>query len=83
MQRGDLVEFRYFKNNYKNNNNLGVVLDIQTDLLIPKGYAAGFDYIDLMRVRWMDENNCVIVPYYRLGFGGQRWYLRKRFYTIS
>jgi len=83
MERGDLVELRYFRNYYKNNNNLGVVLDIQTGLVVPRGYAPGFDCIDLMSVKWVDENNYVIVPYYRLGFKGQRWYLKKQFYIMS
>jgi len=83
MRRGDLVAFRYFKNYHKNVNNLGVVLDIQTDLVVPRGYAAGFDCVDLMNVSWIDKENFEVIPYYKLGISGQRWYLKKQFYIMS
>jgi len=59
------------------------VLDIQTDVVVPRGYAAGFDWIDLMKVGWVDENSYSLIPYYKLGERGQRWYLKGQFYVMS
>jgi hypothetical protein len=83
MRKGDLVAFRYFKNYHKNASNLGVVLDIQTGLVVPRGYAAGFDCIDLMNVSWVTEESYEVIPYFKLGIAGKRWYLKKQFYIIS
>jgi len=83
MKRGDLVAFKYFENYRKNASNLGVVLDIQTDLVIPRGYAPGFDCVDLMNVGWVTEGSYEIIPYYKLGISGQRWYLKEQFYIVS
>ena len=83
MRKGDLVAFKYFKNYHKIGSNLGVVLDIQTGLVVPRGYAAGFDSVDLMNVGWVDRDSYSIVPYYKVGVAGQRWYLKEQFYIMS
>ena len=83
MRRGDLVAFKYFKDYHKNISNLGVILDIQTDLVVPRGYAAGFDCIDLMSICWITKESYEAIPYYKAGLFGQRWYLKKQFYIMS
>ena len=78
-----MVAFKYFKDYHKNISNLGVILDIQTDLVVPRGYAPGFDCIDLMNVSWINRESYEVIPYFSVGVSGQRWYLKKQFYIMS
>jgi len=52
MRNGDLVVFKYFKNSYKNENYLGIIVSTQTDILIPTEW--GYDKVDLVLVNWLD-----------------------------
>jgi len=37
----------------------------------------------LMNVSWVTEESYEVIPYFKLGIAGKRWYLKKQFYIIS
>lgn len=81
MRNGDLVVFKYFKNSYKNENYLGIIVSTQTDILIPTEW--GYDKVDLVLVNWLDPETAEDLPYHTIGLNGERWYHKGQFYLVG
>ena len=82
MNIGTVVNFRHFKNCSKKSTNIGIILEVQKDLLILKEYS-GYTREDLMRIYWFLEGERRAVPYYKIDCKGRAWYLKNNVYTIS
>jgi|7_EtaG_2_1085326.scaffolds.fasta_scaffold12202_5 hypothetical protein len=83
MKEGDLVQFKFFKGSSTNLDNLGIVLELQTDLIIPSKHGGAlYEKVDLMMVRWLKRESEDFVPYYNITEDGKRWYLQGQFYLL-
>lgn len=76
-----MVAFKYFKNSYKNEDHLGIIINIQTDVLYPTEW--GYDRVDLLLISWFDEQGAWKIPYHTLGANGERWYLKSKFHIVG
>ena len=77
------MQFKFFKNSTTNLDNLGIVLELQTDLIIPSKYGGAlYEKADLIVVRWLKGESKESVPYYRITGDGKRWYLQRQFYLL-
>jgi hypothetical protein len=83
MKQGDLVQYKLFVDSDEKLGNIGVILELQTDLMVPSRYSGAlYEKIDLISIRWLNENAREYVPYYKRDYDGQRWYLRTNFYLV-
>lgn len=83
MKCGDLVQFKHFKDSGENLKNIGVILEMQTDLIIPSRYGGAlYEKVDLLHVRWLDQKSEDRVPYYKMAIDEKKWYLKKYFYLV-
>jgi len=84
MNIGTVVNFRHFKNCSKKSTNIGIILEVQKDLLILKEYSGlGYTREDLMRIYWFLEGSRRAVPHYKIDGKNRPWYLKNNVYTIS
>lgn len=83
MRRGDLVQYKPFRDNGKNLDNIGVILDMETDLIIPSRYSGAlYEKVDLLLIRWLNGESDNVIPYYKQVFDGRKWYLKEHFYLV-
>lgn len=78
MDIGTIVNYRHFINSSKKNINIGIILEIEKDLLILK---EGIGHIrrDILRIYWFLENK---VPHHKVDHLGRKWYLKENIFVI-
>ena len=83
MKQGDLVQYKLFVDSDEKLSNIGVILELQTDLMVPSRYSGAlYEKVDLISIRWLNENAREYVPYYKKDHDGQMWYLKNNFYLV-
>jgi hypothetical protein len=83
MKQGDLVQYKLFVDSDEKLGNIGVILELQTDLMVPSRYGGAlYEKVDLLSIRWLNEGAREYIPYYREDHDGQRWYLKTNFYLV-
>ena len=83
MNRGDLVQYKLFVDSDEKLGNIGVILELQTDLMVPSRYSGAiYEKVDLLSIRWLNEEAGKRIPYYKMGLDNHRWYLKSNFYLV-
>ena len=73
MKIGSLVTYRFYNYFDKNKANLGIIVDIQTDVLYPTDW--GYEVVDIAKIEWIAGDTYHKLPYHSIGNNGVRWYL--------
>lgn len=73
MEVGKLVAYRFYNYFDKTKKNLGIIMDIQTDVLYPTDW--GYEMVDIVKVEWIAGDTYEKLPYHSIGNGGSKWYL--------